>query len=82
MTMIQTEEVLELTGSREQALEFHITGRFYPPFPEYVKASMREGFRLYWAGEIDLEELKDYCYLRDISGLYKYFDCFLNEEDQ
>ena len=81
MTMIQTEEVLADHG-KERALEFHIAGRFYPPFPEYVKDSIREGFKLYWDRQISLDELRDKCYLRATDSLYHYFGCFLNEEDQ
>ena len=40
------------------------------------------GFKKYWNGEIDLEELQKACYLRDMDGLYRYFGGFLNEEDR
>ena len=69
-------------AKKEVALEMHITGNFYPPHPDYVKQSMREGFKQYWAGEIGLDELREACYLHDLDGLYRYFGSFLNEEDQ
>ena len=68
--------------SREQALEVHIRSNFYPPHPEFVVESMLDGFRKYWAGKINIEELMKKCYLRDLEGLYRYFSSFLeNSED-
>ena len=68
--------------SREQALRGHIVGNFYPPHPAYVQSSMMEGFKKYWEGKINLDQLQKACYLRNKEGLYKYFGSFLNEEDQ
>jgi len=66
---------------REQGLRLHLSANFYPPHPSYVIDSTVEGFKKYWAGEISLDELREACYLRDTAGLYKYFHCFLREED-
>ena len=76
-----TEMSLKEELGRKIGLEVHINSNFYPPHPTYVKESMIEGFESYWDGEIGLEELTEKCYLRDISGLYRYFEFFLNEED-
>jgi len=54
------DDVLGLT--REGALEAHISMNFFPPHPGYVKKSIVEGFKKYWAGEIGLEELAKACY--------------------
>jgi hypothetical protein len=64
--------------TKEQALEAHIRCNFYPPHPDYVVKSMKEGFQKYWNHEIDLKQLQKACYLRDQGGLYKYFESFLN----
>ena len=69
-------EAVEWLG-REEGLRFHIETNFFPPFPGYVKDNILEGFQSYWAGEIDIEGLRDKCYLRDTEGLYRYFSCFL-----
>ena len=62
-------------------LEMHIATNFFPPHPFYVRKSILEGFKAYWKDEIDLKELADKCYLRDIEGLYKYFSSFLNKDN-
>ena len=66
---------------RERGLQLHIDSNFYPPFPQFVKDSITEGFKQYWAGEIGPEELAEKCYLRDTDGLFRYFDCFLYDEE-
>ena len=53
---------------------------FFPPHPQYVVKSTVKGFKLYWKGEIGIDKLKDYCYLRDVDELYKYYGQFLEEE--
>ena len=75
-----TEMSLKEELGRKIGLEVHINSNFYPPHPTYVKESMIEWFESYWDGEIGLEELTEKCYLRDISGLYRYFGSFLDEE--
>lgn len=69
--------------TREQALRMYVSSPsvFFPPHPGYVVESTVKGFKLYWAGKIGLEKLKDYCYLRSIDGLYRYYEEFLNSED-
>ena len=67
--------------NRIQALEWHIQYNFFPPHPQYVKDSMIEGFKQYWAGEIDEEQLQKKCYLKDMDGLYRYFDEFMGMEN-
>jgi hypothetical protein len=54
---------------------------FFPPHPQFVVDSTVTGFKLYWQGKISLEKLREYCYLRSIDGLYKYYGQFLQEED-
>lgn len=68
--------------NRVQALEWHISSNFFPPHPKYVKDSMVDGFKKYWAGEINEEQLKDKCYLRDLSGLYRYFGEFMDMKEE
>ncbi len=68
--------------TKESALAAHIGCNFYPPHPPYVKVSMLKGFKQYWKGEIDIEELADKCYLRSVDGLYQYFGEFLEMEDE
>lgn len=65
-----------------QALQWHISSNFYPPHPRYVQDSMIEGFKQYWAGEIDLRQLQKKCYLRDLDGLYRYFGEFMEMENE
>jgi len=68
--------------SKEQGLSMHIVGNFYPPHPDYVQKSMMKGFKKYWNRKIGLKELQEACHLRDLDGLYRYFESFLNEEDR
>ena len=68
--------------NRIQALEWHIGCNFFPPHPQYVKESMINGFKKYWAGEINEEKLQEACYLRDLDGLYRYFGEFMEMEDE
>ena len=53
---------------------------FFPPHPLYVVESTVKGFKLYWEGKIDLNKLCEYCYVRTIDGLYRYYRQFLEEE--
>ena len=61
-------------------LRGYCTSQFFPPHPQYVVESTVKGFKLYWKGDIGIDKLKDYCYLRSIEGLYKYYGQFLEEE--
>ena len=67
-------------AKKEIALEAHIAGNFYPPLPAYVRASIRDGFKQYWAGELSIEDLQEKCYLKDLDALYRLFYDFLNDE--
>ena len=68
---------------REHALRSYCSSPsvFFPPHPSYVIESTVKGFKLYWAGKIDADKLKEYCYLKDINGLYKYYDQFMEVDD-
>ena len=66
---------------KEDGLKMHLTSNFYPPHPQFVKESTVKGFKLYWDYKIDIEKLTEYCYLKDVDGLYRYYSTFLNEED-
>ena len=67
---------------KKSALKGYCTSQsvFFPPHPQYVVESTVKGFKLYWKGDIGIDKLKDYCYLRSIDGLYKYYGQFLEEE--
>lgn len=83
MTMNHTHEVLEMTGSKEQALIFHLDARFYPPLHPGHRAEIIQAFKEHWAGELDdHEELAERCFMKDVDVLYNRFDCFLNEYDE
>ena len=70
--------------TREEALRAYVTSQsvFFPPHPQYVVKSTVNGFKLYWAGKLTLDKLKDKCYLRTVEALYKYYGQFLTEEDK
>jgi hypothetical protein len=77
-------EVKELESmgiTKEQNLRAYLGYKFYPPIPRYGIDSTMAGFKKYWAGKSTLEDLREACYLREISGLYQYFQGFLNKED-
>ena len=64
--------------SRKEALKIHIDTNFYPPHPTWVKKAIVKAFNEYWNGAIDDDsELAGRCYLRDVSGLYRYFSTFM-----
>ena len=65
---------------KEKGLEMHLKTQFYPPHPSHVVKSTMEGFKKYWEGEIDEVELAEYCYLREVDGLYRYYWMFLDDE--
>jgi len=67
--------------TKEKALRAYVSSPsvFFPPHPTYVVESTVKGFKLYWQDKIDLDKLKDYCYLRSIDGLYRYYGQFLKE---
>tara|TARA_R110002012_G_scaffold57746_4_gene148966 strand:- start:5689 stop:5943 length:255 start_codon:yes stop_codon:yes gene_type:complete len=71
----------DLDISKEDRLKIHLQGNFYPKHPKEVEESTIKGFNLYWDYKIDIEKLTEYCYLRDVGGLYRYYSTFLNEED-
>ena len=64
--------------NKVEGLRMHLVGNFYPPHPKYVVDSTIDGFEKYWNGDIELDELKDACYLKDIDGLFKYYGYFLD----
>lgn len=68
--------------SRESALRAYCSSQsvFFPPHPGYVVDSMVKGFKKYWAGEYNLEQLAEACYLRNVEGLYRYFEQWLDAE--
>lgn len=68
--------------SREAGLRMHCQTNFFPPHPKYVVDKIVESFNKYWKGEMTTDELYKECYLRQKDGLYRYFESFLNEEDQ
>ena len=74
--MRNLEDVRRLVG-----LEQHIKYNFYPRHPLYVEESMIDGFKKYWAGEIDEMELAEYCYIRDVDALFHYFSPWLEEAE-
>lgn len=81
MGMLTETDIIEYYG-REDGLSVHLRANFYPPLPENHKKVITEAFKEHWAGELeDHEELAQRCYLRDLQGLYRYFDSFLNERD-
>jgi len=66
---------------KEKGLVMHLKTQFYPPHPEHVVKSTIKGFKKYWDGEIDEIELAtEYCYLREVDGLYRYYWMFLDDE--
>lgn len=82
MTDLHTIDAMGSCGlTQEEALLFHMDTRFYPPLLAGHKASIRQGFVLYWQGDIDEEELAQYCYVRDTDTLYKYFNCFMMDDE-
>ena len=68
-------------AGKVDGLRMHLQSNFYPPHPQYVVDSTIEGFERYWAGESSLELLAEDCYLKDVDGLYRYYDAFLEEYD-
>jgi len=70
-------------STKEEALRAYVSSPsvFYPPHPSYVVESTVKGFKLYWNGKIDLDKLREYCYLRTLEKLYKYYGQFLEEND-
>jgi len=66
---------------REEGLRIHLKSNFFPPHPKFVIDSTMKGFSDYWNGKIDTEELTKKCYLRNIDGLYKYYDMFLDRKE-
>lgn len=71
-------------STKEEALRAYVTSQsvFFPPHPGYVVESTIKGFKLYWNGDIDLDKLREYCYVRTIEALYKYYGQFLEEGDE
>ena len=69
MTDLHTRDVLEQGYTKEQALDFHLSTRFYPPLADGHRQAIKESFALYWNGELTLDKLAEGCYLRDIDGL-------------
>ena len=67
--------------NKEQALRSYVSSPsvFFPPHPSYVVESTVKGFKLYWEGKINIDKLKDYCYLRSVNGLYEYYGQFMEE---
>ena len=68
--------------TRIRALEWHIDYNFMPAHPQDVKDSMMSGFKKYWAGKIDEEELAKACCLKNVGGLYQYFNEFMEMNDE
>ena len=68
---------------REQALRSYVNSPsvFFPPHPGYVVESTIKGFKLYWKGKIDEEKLAEYCYVRDIYALHKYYGQFIEVQE-
>lgn len=70
------DEVLGL--SKAEALRTHLAINFYPSLPRHVKEAIVNAFQAYWDGKIDDDsELASRCYLKDVSGLYRYFSTFI-----
>ena len=67
--------------SRQTALSAHLQGNFYPPLPQKVQDDIVQAFDEYWKGELSIEDMPKRCWLRDLDAVYKYFYCFLDEED-
>jgi hypothetical protein len=63
-------------------LQLHLDANFFPPLESGHKEAITEAFKEHWDGNLnDHDELAERCYLRDSSGLYRYFESFLNEDD-
>ena len=66
--------------SREMGLQAHLAMNFYPPLHPGHQQDIISAFKAHWDGQLeDHTELTKRCWLRDVDGLYRYFDSFLNE---
>jgi hypothetical protein len=60
-------------------LQLHLDSNFYPPLHPVHKQDIVSAFEDHWNGELDdLDQLAARCHLRDTSGLFSYFESFLN----
>ncbi len=62
---------------KKEGLKRHLSTNFYPPHPQYVIDLTIKGFEDFWAGDEDLEKLKEACFVRDLEALDKYYGCFI-----
>jgi hypothetical protein len=72
----------DLGLSKAETLALHLKTNFYPPHPDNVVKSTKEGFEKYWEGEIGLDALAKACSLKEVEGLYKFYSSFLKDEDK
>lgn len=80
--MIYKQDLDDLNISQYDSLNIHLTSNFYPPLPGTVKKIFLDAFNLYWAYQIDINQLEKELSRVYTGGLDRYgFDSFLNEDD-
>ena len=73
---------------RERALDMHLKVNFYPPHSRDVVDDIINAFKKFWddrrEGEykITLEQLADECHLTSVDGLGRYFETFIDWEEE
>ena len=68
--------------TKEQCLVAHLDSNFYPPIPSFIRQDTIEGFKAFWAGEIDTLELTEKCHLRDEDALFHFFNEYLCDDSE
>ena len=82
------EGFVEAGVTKEKTLEYHLHGNFYPHHPRYVIDDIINAFKKFWKdreeGEykITLEQLADQCHLTSVDGLGRYFETFIDWEEE
>jgi hypothetical protein len=82
---------------RMVGLDAHLTGNFYPPHPGWVKRRIKDAFKKYYDGKLNIEGVirnltkgtRDPKFskeergpiMRDSDAVYRYFGEFFNSED-
>tara|TARA_R110000868_G_scaffold364259_1_gene627115 strand:- start:287 stop:544 length:258 start_codon:yes stop_codon:yes gene_type:complete len=80
--MIYKQDLDDLNISQYDSLNIHLTSNFYPPLPGTVKKIFLDAFNLYWAFQIDINQLEKELSRVYTGGLGRYgFDSFLNDDD-